>query len=85
MQHITWLAPFIYRGLKGVGLEGEEFLRVNKNQGLHIKTEITETVIFDEANKEMPSITCPDALNTLFQGLVQVVPGLGIPPNKALE
>ena len=24
-QHITRLAPFIYRGLKGVGLEGEEY------------------------------------------------------------
>ena len=42
-----------------------------------------KTVIFDDANKGMPSITCPDALNNLSQGLVQVVPGLGIPPKQA--
>ena len=34
-QQVTWLAPFIYRGLKGVGLGGYMFFWVNKNQGLH--------------------------------------------------
>ncbi len=31
----------------------------------------------------MPSITCSKAWNTLFQGLGQVVPGLGIPLKEA--
>ena len=29
IQHITWLEPFIYRGMKGVGLEGYMFSQKN--------------------------------------------------------
>jgi hypothetical protein len=38
---------------------------------------------YKQSNKGMLSITCSKAWNTLFQGLGQVVPGLGIPLKEA--
>jgi hypothetical protein len=36
-------------------------------------------------NKGVPPITCSKGWNALFQGLEQLVPGIGIPPKQILE
>jgi hypothetical protein len=32
VEQVTWLAPFIYRGLKGVGVEGYMFSQKTENR-----------------------------------------------------